>query len=101
MLIERGSFLGGESSPVVLNQRYALTSQVRQGGMSTVTKAADLKTQKFVAVKMMLSGGDSRRKQESINRESRALEVLRHPNIVSLIDGGKDGDGATYLVLLC
>jgi len=67
--------------------------------MSVVTKAADLKSQKFVAVKKMLPGGDVRLKQESINRESRALEVLRHPNIVTLIDGGKAEDGSAYLVL--
>lgn len=83
----------------LLAARYALTREVRKGGMSMVTKAADIESGQFVAIKAMLPSGNDRQQQESMNREYRALETLRHPNIVSLIDAGKDKDGKPFLVL--
>ncbi len=88
-----------QNNQLILDDRYALTEEVRKGGMSVITKAADLRSGQFVAVKTMLPGGDETRKQESMSREYRALEVLKHPNIVSLLDAGKTQQFGTYLVL--
>ncbi len=67
--------------------------------MAYVTKAADLVNGTFVAIKQMFPGGDEARKKDSINREYRALQVLKHPNIVNLLDAGRSPGGDLYLVL--
>jgi serine/threonine protein kinase len=59
----------------------------------------DLRTGRDCAVKRLFQTADERVWKESFYREQKALEDLKHPNIVELIDCGRTPDGALYLVL--
>src|ERR1043165_5199192 len=80
----------------IVEGRYVLTNDpFREGGMSTVAKAFDPKSNRFCAIKRMKgSGGEDIRWKESFNREYAALsELSQHQNIVALLDAGTDDDG--------
>src|SRR4051812_32287933 len=76
----------------LLNGRYALSASPRHGGMATVFKANDLENDNaVVAVKLLNRGsGDARLLDKVFEREYGALRRLEHPNIVNLLDGGRD-----------
>jgi serine/threonine protein kinase len=86
-------------SAKILNNRYAISEEVREGGMSTVTRAFDLKNHIVCAIKRMKKKADEMRLKESFNREHAALsELVGHHNIVTLLDGDSD-DSGTFFVL--
>jgi len=83
----------------IIDGRYALTEEVRTGGMSVVLKAYDLQEQRPCAIKRTKLAYDEMRGKESFNREHTALsELVSHRNIVSMYDAGVDEDGF-YMVL--
>src|SRR4051812_24285117 len=89
------------SGPRLLNGRYALGASPRLGGMATVYKASDLADDnRPVAVKVLNRGaGDAALLDKVFQREYGALRRLDHPNIVRLLDGGRDEDtGHRFLV---
>jgi serine/threonine protein kinase len=67
--------------------------------MAIVRRAMDINSGRSCAVKRMLITPDERLWKESFYREQKALQDLRHPNIVELIDCGYAEDGFPYLVL--
>jgi serine/threonine protein kinase len=88
----------------VIEGRYALQDEpIASGGMADVYKAVDVGSPDMptVAVKLLRLNED----REGLialffEREVRALNELRHPNIVTLLDAGYDeSDGRRYLVL--
>lgn len=84
-----------------LNGRYALAANPREGGAATVYKAADMEQDlQPVAVKVFNQEPNSRFAAEFFARECQALQALRHPAIIELLDWGVDQDsGHRYLVL--
>lgn len=83
----------------LVDGRYVLAAEIRQGGMSTVQKAYDPREERLCAIKRMKGARDDLRWKESFNREQTALsDLISHPNIVSLYDAGVDDDGF-YMVL--
>jgi serine/threonine protein kinase len=67
--------------------------------MAIVRRAMDLQSGRTCAVKRMFITPDERIWKESFYREQKALQDLRHPNIVEFIDCGYAADGLPYLVL--
>jgi len=93
-----------DSAVQILNKRYALVPNEapRKGGMAEVCRAIDmLEDQKSVAIKLFKSDLDGDRFHlEAYARESAALQRLDHPNIIKIIDGGRDEEsGRRYFVL--
>jgi serine/threonine protein kinase len=74
--------------------RYTLERPVARGGSSDVWLAADSATTRPVAVKVLRDHGLRLR----FGREAEVLRRLEHPNIVHLLDAGRDGE-EDYLVL--
>jgi serine/threonine protein kinase len=74
--------------------RYTLERPVACGGSSDVWLAADSATTKPVAVKVLRDHGLRLR----FGREAEVLRRLEHPNIVHLLDAGRDGE-EDFLVL--
>ena len=73
--------------------RYRVLDRIGSGGMATVYKAVEAKTQQIVAVKVL--GRNMIGNQEAVarfEREVRAATLLRHPNIVAAYDAGADGE---------
>src|SRR5690349_17878530 len=86
----------------VLNSRFALASEPLEGGSATVYKASDLQEGlRYVAIKLFGENQpQSRFLSEFFNRDIRALQELRHPVIIELIDWGTDEEtGNRFLVL--
>jgi hypothetical protein len=78
---------------------YRLVEQIGQGGMATVYRAIDSRTQQEVAVKVLSPTISSdKRFVRRFRREAGLLFRLRHPNIVPVTDYG-EADGFVYLVM--
>jgi len=82
-----------------LGGRYKLDLVVGHGGMGRVWIGKDIHSGVQVAVKQMaaIEGVDRYAVRELYKREARALEALRHPHIVRLIES-VDADDGLYLV---
>ncbi|HEX6152366.1 MAG TPA: protein kinase, partial [Solirubrobacterales bacterium] len=77
-------------TPRLLNDRYALKGESREGGMAKVFPAADLKgDHETVAIKM-IGGPDHKLASKVFDAEYRSLESVEHPNVVRVLDWGRD-----------
>jgi serine/threonine protein kinase len=83
-----------------IDQKYRLDRLVGKGGMGAVYEARDLRLDRPVAVKIMLSRAFGEQAAlRRFRREARAAAQLDHPNIVRVFDFGPlEGEGA-YLVM--
>jgi WD40 repeat protein len=72
--------------------RFQLVERIGMGTFGTVWKARDATLDRTVAVKIPRQGGMTRDEQEKFFREARAAAQLRHPNIVSVHEVGRDGN---------
>lgn len=71
---------------------YKITDMLGEGGMGTVYRADDLKLDRTVALKFVLSSiGDQLNGHERLVREAKACAALNHPNITTIHDFGEDG----------
>lgn len=80
-----------------LNGRYRLEDMIGEGSTAVVYRAADLRLQRDVAVKILLPHvHETTRKR--FQREALAAAKLNHGNIMATYDVGEDGDHH-YLVV--
>ncbi|MGY6215722.1 AAA domain-containing protein [Methylolobus aquaticus] len=81
--------------------RYITRNKPRSGGLASVYRGTDVDTGKEVAIKVFLSAdGTDEVIEESFRREVQALSDLNHPNIVRIIDSGRDEElGAHFIVM--
>jgi tetratricopeptide (TPR) repeat protein len=77
--------------------RFELVERIGVGGFGSVWKARDKELDRTVAIKLPRQGGMTAAEQEKFLREARAAAQLRHPNIVSVHEVGRDGD-SVYIV---
>lgn len=70
--------------------RYVLRGSPRTGGTADVYKARDINTDALVAIKIFRAGFKDDVIEESFRRETQALSALQHPNIISILDSGRD-----------
>ena len=79
---------------------WKLVSEIGQGGMGTVFRAArsDGHFEQEAAVKL-IHGIPSAKALEYLARERQILATLTHPNIARLYDGGATPGGQPYLVM--
>jgi superfamily I DNA and/or RNA helicase/serine/threonine protein kinase len=85
-----------------INDRYALSPNPRSGGMADVYRARDYdREERLVAVKEFKHGQiEADILAESFRRETQALQELKHPGIMELIDSGKDETTGNYFLVL-
>lgn len=83
----------GESS-------YELVALIGEGGMGRVYRAVHRPSGRIVAVKMLRSEArDDPGRRRLLLDEATAAARLAHPNIVALLDVGRDPHGSPYLVM--
>jgi serine/threonine protein kinase len=69
---------------------YQVEEVIGQGGMGIVLRARHLKLNRFIALKMLLSGAyASRTDRTRFIREAEAVATLSHPHIVQIHDVGE------------
>ena len=93
-------------SPVTLyDRRYLLHERLGAGGMGEVYRATDRLAGRSVALKRVLGTSDLAAIRGSLDHraalavEFQTLASLRHPNIVSVLDYGFDGDHSPYFTM--
>jgi superfamily I DNA and/or RNA helicase len=70
---------------LLLGRFQTMAVEIRQGGMSTVKKALDLQTGKFVAVKLLDISSSGELIGPMFRNEVDSLKSLKHPNIAKFI----------------
>ena len=83
----------------VLASKYRLEAILGSGGMGEVYRAVNLDVGRAVAIKLL-------RAELAINpsvverflREARAANLVRHPNVVDVLDVGREANGTPFIV---
>ena len=83
---------------VALSDRYAIESQLGEGGMATVYLAHDVKHNRKVAVKVLRPELSAILGGERFLKEIEVTANLQHPNILPLYDSGA-ADSFLYYVM--
>jgi eukaryotic-like serine/threonine-protein kinase len=80
---------------------YRVVRSLGEGGMGTVYLAmrADEEFKKYVAIKVIREGRDSKEIIARFRRERQILAALDHPNIAKLLDGGTTDQGFPYFIM--
>ena len=83
----------------VIDGKYTLVEPIGEGGMGSVWRAKQtVPVKRFVAVKLIKAGMDSRQVLVRFDAERQALALMDHPNIAKVLDGGLH-DGRPYFVM--
>ena len=78
----------GTSGQIVAG-KYKLIDNIGEGGMGSVWRAQQSEpVKRFVAVKLIKAGMDSKAVLARFEAERQALAVMDHPNIAKILDGG-------------
>ncbi len=78
-----------QALPPDLVPGYEILGEIHRGGQGVVYQALQRETRRTVAIKMLLAGSRaSPRQRERFERELQLAAALRHPNIVTVYDGG-------------
>lgn len=83
----------------VLKQTYTLNKKVGEGGMGSVYLATQAPLDRQVAIKLLKPNETNPEGEHYFMREVQAINMLRHPNIIQIVDFGKEPDGSLYLVM--
>lgn len=83
----------------VVADRYHLVRMLGDGGMGAVYKAADRVLRRFVAIKLLHPNvAENPSSVERFEREARAAAAIGHPNIIDILDFGREGN-RPYMVM--
>ncbi len=78
-----------EYAGAVIAGKYTLVEPVGEGGMGSVWRAKQTDpVKRFVAVKLIKAGMDSKQVLARFEAERQALAMMDHPNIAKVLDGG-------------
>ena len=78
-----------EQAGDVIAGKYTLVEVIGEGGMGSVWRAKQTEpVKRFVAVKLIKAGMDSKQVLARFEAERQALALMDHPNIAKVLDGG-------------
>jgi serine/threonine protein kinase len=83
----------------VLVGKYKLLARLGAGGMGEVYRAENTLIGRTVAIKLLLrEHGKAKELAERFLREARAAVIVRHPNVVDVLDIGEDPNAGPFIV---
>ena len=83
----------------VLASKYLLEELLGSGGMGHVYRAVNQHVGRAVAIKVLRAEhAQNSQVVERFLREARAANLVRHPNVVDVLDIGKEDGGAPFIV---
>jgi serine/threonine protein kinase len=83
----------------LLASKFRLEALLGAGGMGFVFRAVNLEIGREVAIKVMRPEFAAQPAMvERFIREARAANLVRHPNVVDILDIGRDQDGCPFIV---
>ncbi len=86
---EAGSPLQDEQAGAVIAGKYTLVEPIGEGGMGSVWRAKQTEpVKRYVAIKLIRAGMDSRQVLARFDAERQALALMDHPHIAKVLDGG-------------
>ncbi len=89
-----------EDLGTVIAGKYKLIELIGEGGMGCVWMAQQTEpVKRFVAVKLIKTGMDSKAVLARFEAERQALAVMDHPNIAKILDGGVTETGSPFFVM--
>lgn len=84
---------------VTLMGKFRIVKKVGEGGMGNVYLALQQPLQREVAIKLLKPTENNPEGEHYFMREVQAINMLRHPNIIGILDFGKEPDGTLYLIM--
>ncbi len=85
---------------IVLDGRYEIGEPLSTGGMGTVYQGQQLALRRPVAIKVVKPGVMKREVQvRRLVREAQTTALVKHPNVIEIIDVGVMDHGSVYLVM--
>jgi serine/threonine protein kinase len=89
-----------EGAGAVVGGKYTLVEPIGEGGMGSVWRAQQTEpVKRFVAVKLIKAGMDSKSVLARFDAERQALALMDHPSIARIYDGGVTTLGQPYFVM--
>ena len=83
----------------VLAAKYRLEELLGSGGMGHVYRAVNEHVGRAVAIKVLRrEHAENAQVVDRFLREARAANLVRHPNVVDVLDIGKEDDGTPFIV---
>src|SRR4051794_11641205 len=83
----------------LLAGKYRLEARLGSGGMGEVYRATNELIGRPVAIKLLHSELSAHREVVTrFMREAKAANLVRHPNVVDVLDIGLQDDGAPFIV---
>jgi serine/threonine-protein kinase len=79
--------------------RYQVIRPISQGGMGAVYLAEQTSLGREVAIKVILDGVKDNEMLRRFDLEAKAVCLLKHPNIITYHDYGRDDAGNPYIVM--
>lgn len=97
----RGGRTEGEDPAIgkVLKGTYKIVKKIGEGGMGNVYKAIQSPLNREVAIKLLKPNENNPEGEHYFLREVQAINMLRHPNIIGIVDFGKDEENSLFLVM--
>ena len=91
---------GEYQSGDLISDRYRLLELIGEGGMGRVWLAWQQQpVQRYVAIKLINPGLDSRQILARFEAERQALAIMEHPNIARILDAGMTPAGRPFFVM--
>jgi serine/threonine-protein kinase len=83
----------------VIAGRYRLIRELERSATGAVFEAENLRTRRWVSLRMVRSGTGHAEALARFEREARVAEQLRHPHLIDVLDRGDDPErGVSFIV---